>query len=144
VTSDVFANDLPINELTLPNFHDSSKQIILHFQRDLDEYYGIKNVPESLKLPLAMQAVTDPIAKGWFSTMYSELNGFEHFRALFTKFLGNSPTQSRIRCSIYQDKCTRQNGESMTSHYLKCANLAANLQPALYHYYSKVLDQWKY
>jgi hypothetical protein len=50
---------------------------------------------------------------------------------LFTKFLWNSPTQSRIRCSIYQDKFTRQDGESMTSHYLKYANLAANLQPAM-------------
>jgi hypothetical protein len=43
VTSDVFANNSPINELTLPNFHDSSKQILWHFLRDLDEYYRIKN-----------------------------------------------------------------------------------------------------
>jgi hypothetical protein len=53
VTSHVFANSSPINELTLPKFHDSSKQILLHFLRDLDEYYRIKNVPEALKLPLA-------------------------------------------------------------------------------------------
>jgi len=46
VTSDVFANNYPINELTLPNFYDSSKQIVLHFLHDLDEYYRIKNVPE--------------------------------------------------------------------------------------------------
>jgi len=39
VTSDVFANNyyIIINELTLPKFHDSSKQILLHFLRDLDE-----------------------------------------------------------------------------------------------------------
>jgi len=67
VTSDVFANSSPINELTLPNFYDSSNQI-LHFLRDLDEYYRIKNVPESLKLPLAMRAVTDPTAKNLIST----------------------------------------------------------------------------
>ena len=58
-----------MNELTLPNFYDSSNQIVLHFLRDLDEYYRIKNVPESLKLPLAMRAVTDPTAKSWFSTV---------------------------------------------------------------------------
>jgi len=62
MTSDVFANNPP-HELNLPNFHDSSKQIVLHFLRDLDEYYRIKNAPESLKFPLAMRAVTDPIAK---------------------------------------------------------------------------------
>jgi hypothetical protein len=45
VTSDVFANNSPMNELTLPNFYDSSKKILLDFLRDLDEYYRIKNVP---------------------------------------------------------------------------------------------------
>ena len=66
VVSEMFANSAPINELTLPNFHFSSKQILLNFLRDLDEYYGIKNVPESLKFPLAIRAVTDPIAKSRF------------------------------------------------------------------------------
>ena len=131
VKSDVFSNNSPMNELTLPTFHDSSYQIALHFLRDLDEYYRIKNVPESLKLPLAKRAVTDPITNSWFSTVYCELHDYEHFKTLFTKFLWNSPTQSRIRCSIYQDKFTMQNGESMTSHYLRYANLAANLQPAM-------------
>jgi len=35
-----------MNELALPNFHDSSKQIVLHFLHNLDEYYRIRNVPE--------------------------------------------------------------------------------------------------
>jgi len=131
VKSDVFANNSPMNKLTLPNIHDCSNQIVLHFLRDLDEYYGIKNVPESLTLPLAMRAVTDPITKSWFSTVYCELHYYEHFNTLFTKCLWNSPIQSRIRCSIYQDKFTRKDGESMTSHHLRYANLAANLQPAM-------------
>ena len=131
VPPDMFASNLHLNELTLPQFYDSSRQIVLHFLRNLDEYYRIKNIPESLKLPLAMRAVSDPIAKSWFSTVYHELKGYEQFKSLFTKFLWNSPTQSRIRCSIYQDKFTGQDGESMTSHYLKYANLAENLQPAM-------------
>jgi len=131
VKSDVFANNSPMNELTLPTFHGRSYQIALHFLRDLDEYYRIKNVPESLKLPLAMRAVTDPITKRWFNTVYGELHVYEHFKTLFTKFLWNSPTKSRIRCSIYQDKFTIKDGESMTSHYLRYVKLAANLQPAM-------------
>jgi len=131
VTPDVLANNSPIHELTLPNFYDSSKQIVLHFLRDLDEYYRIKNVLESLKLPLAMRAVTDLIAKSLFSTVYGGLKGYEHFKTLFTKFLWNSPTQSRIRCSIFQDKFIRLDGESMTSHYLRYVNFVANLQPAM-------------
>jgi hypothetical protein len=43
VTSDVFANNPPIHEFNLPNFHDSSKKIVLHFLRDLDECCRIKN-----------------------------------------------------------------------------------------------------
>ena len=46
VSSDVFADNSSMHELVLPDFHDSSKQIVLHFLRDLDEYYRIKNVPE--------------------------------------------------------------------------------------------------
>jgi short-subunit dehydrogenase len=38
VTSDMFASNSPVHELTVPNFYDSSKQIVLHFLRDLDEY----------------------------------------------------------------------------------------------------------
>jgi hypothetical protein len=70
VPPDVFASNLHLNELTLPQFHDSSRQIVLHFLRDLDEYYRIKNIPESFKLPLVMRAVSDPTAKSWFSTVY--------------------------------------------------------------------------
>ena len=44
--SDVLSDNFPTNELTVPKFYDSSNQIVLHFVRDLDEYYKIKNVPE--------------------------------------------------------------------------------------------------
>ena len=46
VKSEVFANNSPMNELSLLNFYDSSNQIVLHLLRDLNEYYRIKNVPE--------------------------------------------------------------------------------------------------
>jgi len=45
VSSEVFAL-MHMNELTLPKFYDSSNQIVLHFLRDLDDYFRIKNVPE--------------------------------------------------------------------------------------------------
>lgn len=42
VTSDMFASNFPVHELTVPNFYDSSKQRVLHFLCDLYEYYRIK------------------------------------------------------------------------------------------------------
>jgi hypothetical protein len=62
VPPDVFDSNLHLNELTLPQFHNSSRQMVLHFVRDLDEYYRIKNFSKSLKLPPAMRTVSDPIA----------------------------------------------------------------------------------
>jgi hypothetical protein len=54
VTSDMFASNSPVHELTVPNFYDSSKQIVFYFLCNLDGYYRIKNVLEFLKLPLTM------------------------------------------------------------------------------------------
>jgi len=86
LTSDVFAIPPQMNVLC-PNCMIAQSKY-LHFLRDLDELYTIKNVPEFPKLPLAMRAVTDPIAKKkWFGTVYSELNGYERFKKLFTKVL---------------------------------------------------------
>jgi len=53
-----------LHTFTLPVFHDSSKDSVMHFLRDLHEYYRIKKkVPESPKLPLTMPAVADPIVE---------------------------------------------------------------------------------
>jgi hypothetical protein len=46
-------------------------------------------------------------------------------------FYGIRPPNTGSDAPIYQDKFTRQDGESMTSHYLRYANLAANLQAAM-------------
>ena len=97
VSSDLFADNSPMNELTLPKFYYSSNHIVLHFLRHLDEYYRIKNITESLKLLLAMRAETGAISKSWLRTLYGELNGYEHFKTPFTQCLRNSPTHSRIR-----------------------------------------------
>jgi len=118
MTSGVFANNPP-REINLLNFHDNSKQIVLHFLRYLGEYYRIKNVPESLKLPLAMRAVTDPIAKSWFSTVNSKLNGYEYFKTLFKIFFMEFAHPIHGHMLNYQDKFTRQGSESLTSHYLR-------------------------
>jgi len=50
-----------MNELALPNFHDSSKQIVLHFLHELDEYYKIKNVPEP-------ETIGDKVTKAYART----------------------------------------------------------------------------
>jgi len=46
VKTNGFVNNSPMNELTLPNFIESSNQIVLNILRDHDEYYRINNFPE--------------------------------------------------------------------------------------------------
>ena len=50
VKSDGFENNSPMNELTLPNFNDSSNQIVLNILRDLDKYYSFINFPEPVNV----------------------------------------------------------------------------------------------
>ena len=49
-----------MNELALPNFRDISKQIVLHFLLNLDEYYRIRNVPEP-------ETISDKVVKAYAS-----------------------------------------------------------------------------
>jgi hypothetical protein len=54
-------NDL--NELTLPKFSNSAKQVVAHFLRELDGYFALKKTPNELKLPLCFGAIEDPFAQ---------------------------------------------------------------------------------
>jgi hypothetical protein len=48
-----------LGDLVLPKFSYCHKQNVVHFLAELDGYFDLKSVPESLKLPFAMKAVTD-------------------------------------------------------------------------------------
>jgi hypothetical protein len=120
-----------LNELTLPTFSDSSKQVPLHFIRDLDLYFKLRQTPEPLKLPLAFRAVQEPVAKQWFSSTYERLNNYEDFRKGFTDLLWNPNRQTGIRSRIYLDRHDPNSGESYVDHYIRYANLASSLDPPL-------------
>jgi hypothetical protein len=100
VTSEERNRSVDLNELTLPLFTDSSKQVPLHFIRDLDLYFRFKQTPDHLKLPLTFRAVQEPIAKQWFSNTYDKLNSYDEFRKEFTDMLWNPNRQAGIRSQI--------------------------------------------
>jgi len=131
VTSEERNRSVDPNELTLPLFTDSSKQIPLHFIRDLDLYFRLKQTPDHLKLPLTFTAVQEPIAKQWFSSTYDKLNSYDEFRKGFTDLLWNPNRQAGIRGQIYLDKHTQNSGESYVDHYIRYANLASSLDPPM-------------
>jgi hypothetical protein len=94
----------------------------------MEEYFKLKQIPDS-KFLLTARAITDARCKAWLSDVYHGLKDYEQFCENFTNLVWSKPHQSRIRCAIYQDKYSLQEGESMTAHYLKHSNLASNLQP---------------
>ena len=131
VTSESPIKSVDLSELKLTSFTDSSKQVSLHFIRDLDLYFKLKQTPDHLKLPLTFRAVQEPIAKLWFSSTYDKLNSYDEFRKGFTDLLWNPNRQAGIMSQIYLDRHTPNSGESYVDHYIRYANLASSLDPPM-------------
>jgi hypothetical protein len=88
-------NDL--NELSLPKFSNSNKQVVAHFLRELDEYFSIRKTPNELKLPLCFRAIEVPFAKQWFATVYDTVGSYENFKTAFANLLWGQARQAQIR-----------------------------------------------
>ena len=107
------------NELALPRFTDSSKQVAVHFIRELDEYFSLRKTPEELRLPLVFRSISDPFAKQWMPTVYGQLRSYDDFERAFAELLWDSTRQSEIRCRVYQDRYDYRSGESFSEHYIR-------------------------
>jgi hypothetical protein len=131
VSSEERTGSVNLNELTLPVFKGSSKQVPLHFIRDLGLYFSLKKTPDQLKLPLTFRAVQEPIAKQLFSSTYDKLTSYEEFRKGFRELLWNPNRQAGIRSQIYLDRHHHNSGETYVDHYIPYANLASSLDPPM-------------
>ena len=89
-----------LNELSLPKFSNSAKQVVTHFLRELDEYFALKRTRNELKLPLCFRAIEDPFAKQWFATVYDSFGTYENFKTAFANLLGGQTRHAQIWCSF--------------------------------------------
>jgi hypothetical protein len=112
-------------------FTDSSQQVAVHFVRELDEYFSLRKTPEELHLPLVFRTISDPFAKQWMLTAYRQFKSYEDFKRAFTELLWDSTRQSEIRCRVYQDRYDYRSRESFSEHYIRYANMANMLSPAM-------------
>jgi hypothetical protein len=129
--SETYVDSSQQNELSLPRFADSSKQVAVHFIRELDEYFSLRKTPEELHLPLVFRSISDPFAKQWMLTAYGQLRSNDDFKRAFTELLWDSTRQSEIWCRVYQDRYDYRSGESFSEHYIRYANMACMLSPAM-------------
>jgi len=111
-----------------PKFLDSNKQNVVQFLSELDEYYRLKNVSESLKLPIAMKAVSDDYSRQWIATVY-DLADYSQFKKAFTDLLWSPQVQSQVRSRLYHDRFAKNGNESLSIHFLRYSVVAANLAP---------------
>jgi hypothetical protein len=100
-TSDVQGRRVGLRELTLPPYSGGTKQVPLHFIRDPDLYFKLKQTLDHLKLPLTFRAVQEPTAKRWLSSTYGKLNSCAELKTGFADLLWNPNRQAGIRSQIY-------------------------------------------
>jgi hypothetical protein len=118
-----------LNDIVLPKFHDSRKQNVVQLLAKLDDYYSLKRVPETRKLPIAMKKISDSYSKQWFTAVYQDLTSYGQFKRVFTELLWSPEIQSQVRSQLYIDRFDINSNESVLSHFLKYSVLAANLSP---------------
>jgi len=66
VTAELHAKRAWFCELNLPTFADSTKQVLLHFIRDFDQYFNLRPTPDELRLPLTFRAIQEPSQRSGF------------------------------------------------------------------------------
>jgi hypothetical protein len=91
-----------LNESVLRVSRNNSKQNVVHFLAETDEHFHLKNVSDSVRLSMAMKAVTDNNANQCFTAVSKD------FRQEFTELLWRQPVQSRVRCALHQDRYDRE------------------------------------
>ena len=64
-------------------------------------------------------------------TVYGQFKSYEDFKRAFRELLWDSTRQSEIRCRVYQDHYDYRSGESFTEYYIRYANMASMLSPAM-------------
>jgi hypothetical protein len=125
-----FIHDLA-KDIGLPKFTDPSKQYIVHFLNDLESYFQLRRIPDSLKLVIAKSAVVDNYTSQWINTVYRDLQNYHQFREAITEFLWGPQAQSKWRCALYQGKYDAGKDGSMTAHFLRYSAVASNLTPKI-------------
>jgi hypothetical protein len=120
-----------VSDVTLPKFSNSSEENPIRFLSELDSYFALKRVPDSLRLQIAFRAITDSYVRQWAESVRADLKDYNQFKEALVNLLWNQSVQAQVRNSIYLDKISKQSGETFSSHFLKYSGKATYLTPKL-------------
>jgi len=82
-TSELHAKNAELYELTLPTFSDSTKQVPLHFIRDLDQYFSLSHLKNDAYL--------------WYSEQLKNLSQSSGFPVPLTNFKVTTSSRKPLR-----------------------------------------------
>jgi hypothetical protein len=129
--SNIQWNGNAMNDVSLPKFSDSSKQNVVGFLTELSEYFKLRAIPKTLKLPLAIRSITDGYTRQWVTAVERDLKSFEQFCQAITELLWSREAQAEARTAIYQGRCDKNESGSLSGHLLKYYTLSAYLSPKM-------------
>jgi hypothetical protein len=91
----------------------------------------LKAVPQQLRLAIALQSISDPLAVNWLSTISPSIVDYEQFKIAFKRHFWSASKQSIVKCSVYSGHYREDSNVSMSDYFLEQAVLSSYLEPRM-------------
>ena len=118
-----------LNEIPVPQFNDTQDNAKRYIM-DLEVYFNLKQVPESLKL-LIIEKGLQGRALSWFRLAIGGHASYEEFKNLFLTKYWNNTTQYAVRIKINNGKYTPGRGQHLIDYFLDLAQQSLLLDPPM-------------
>ena len=90
-------------DIQLPKFKEDGSSNPRRFINDLEHYFDIKRIPQSVKLTLFMQTIDDHMVQ-WIENILQDKNSYEEAKEMFLKKYWNDIEQAKTIKSIYESR----------------------------------------
>ena len=119
-----------LNDISPPTFDELVGDNPKVFIRELEEYFRVKRIPNSLKVMVAKKCLKKT-ALDWVRLTHASHEDYSTFKNLFIgRFWGKSQ-QNKVRVELATGKYESKSGLSMTEYFLKLANKNKLINPQM-------------
>lgn len=106
-----------LKDLELPKFNDSTKQNTVRFLSEKAAIFLLERISESVKVPIALKAMTDSYTTQWLTARCEDLGGYSDFVKAAAELLWSAKIQLQVYCQVYQEYFIKQ-GRKICQHTL--------------------------
>lgn len=119
-----------LNELTPPSFCDEGEDCPLTFIRELEDYFSLKMVPETLKLHLARKQLRGR-ASEWGRILFDNHTTYSVFKQAFLSHYWGTSRQTAIRQELLSGRYDPSSGMTMQDYLLRVINRSRLIEPSI-------------